>query len=217
MSDDGLRELDAIRTLFLRMFIRAESMVRLSIRSLVEHDPPLARSVIADDEELDDLEIQIDALCASFLERHRPSGSQLRMVITIMKMVTDIERIGDLATIIAERGLELATDLGIQPGLDLPKIGVTAADLVRQASDAFITEDTAAARALVRRSGEVDTQSEAAFALLIPAMVAHPDQIPRALALHSISRTLGRISAHARNLGEMVVYLVEGRDVRHKR
>lgn len=208
-------ELDRIRTLFLQMCVRAESMVRLSVRSVVDRDLSLGRSVVAADRELDRLEVEIDRLCLKFLAIRQPVGTELRTITTILKMVTDLERIGDLSVNVAERGLELSSGTGIEPGLDLPRMGEIAADMIRLAGDAFLQADAATARSLIEHDREVDELNRRSFEKWIAAMHAHPDQVDRALSLTSMSKYLERVADHACNLGEMIVFLVEGRDVRH--
>lgn len=208
-------ELERVRTLFLQMCVRAESMVRLSVRSVVERDPSLGRSVIAADTEIDRLELEVDRHCLRFLATRQPVGIDLRTVTTILKMVTDLERIGDLSVNIAERGLELSAGTGIEPGLDLPRMGEIAADMVRLAADAFLEADGRIARDLIARDREVDELNRQAFHKWLHHMAAYPDQVDRAFALTSLSKYLERIADHACNLGEMVVFLVEGRDLRH--
>ncbi|MEQ1565695.1 MAG: phosphate signaling complex protein PhoU [Myxococcota bacterium] len=208
-------ELERIRTLFLQMCVRAESMVRLAVRSVVDRDLSLGRSVVAADRELDRLEIEIDRLCLRYLATRQPVGTELRTVTTMMKMVTDLERIGDLSVNVAERGLELSAGTGIEPGLDIPRMAEIAADMVRMAADAFLDADPAVARELIARDREVDELNRQAFEKWLHAMAAYPDQADRALSLTSMSKYLERIADHACNLGEMIVFLVEGRDMRH--
>ncbi len=208
-------DLDRIQTKFLQMCVRAESMVRLALRAVMERDPPLARSVIASDAVLDRLEVDIDGLCMSHLARHHPVGRDLRTITTTMKMVTDLERIGDLAVNIAERSLDLASGTGIEPGLDVARMGEIAADMLRAAADAFLDGDSDGARAVIARDVEVDELNRQALERWLAAMVAHPDQVDRGLSLTSTSKYLERIADHACNLGEMVIFLVDGDDVRH--
>lgn len=210
-------DLDQVRTLFLQMCVRAESMVRLSVRSVLERDAYLGRSVVEADGDLDRLEIRIDELCLLTLEKRRPKGGELRMVTTIMKMVTDLERVGDLAVNVAKRGLELSAGTGYEPGFELTMMGEIAADMVRMAADAFVDRDSALARDLMRRDQQIDAINREIFATGVVEMAAHSDQVDRVLMTTSISRSLERIGDHACNLGEMVVFLVDGRDVRHAR
>jgi phosphate transport system protein len=208
-------ELDRIRTLFLQMCVRAESMVRLAVRSVVDRDLALGRSVIDTDRELDRLEVEIDRLCLRYLATRQPTGTELRSITTMMKMVTDLERIGDLSVNVAERGLELSAGTGVEPGLDLPRMADIAADMVRMAADAFLDADPAIARALIERDNEVDELNRKAIQKWLQATREYPDQTDRSYSLSSVSRYLERIGDHACNLGEMIVFLVEGRDIRH--
>lgn len=209
------RDLDHIRTLFLQMCVRAESMVRRSVRSVVARDAELGRAVIQTDVELDRLEVDIDRACLRCLALRQPVGHDLRFVTTVLKMVVDLERIGDLAVNIAKRGLELSAGAGLQPSLDMVRMGELAADMVRAAADAFVEGDPALGAQLRQRDAEVDRLHQESVQRWLEVMGAHPSQAERALALTSISRYLERIADHAVNLGHMVVFLVDGRDVRH--
>jgi phosphate transport system protein len=208
-------DLERIRTLFLQMCVRAESMVRLAVRSLVDRDQSLGRSVVQADIEVDRLELEIDRLCVRFLAVRQPVGTELRTITTILKMVTDLERIGDLSVSVAERGLELSSGVGLEPGLDLPRMAELAADMVRMAADAFLDGSATMARDLILRDRDVDELNRQAFRKWTQHMVAYPDQVDRAFALVSVSKNLERVADHACNLAEMIVFLVEGRDVRH--
>lgn len=210
------QDLQRIRTLFLQMCVRAETMVRQAVRSVVERDAHMARLVIQTDEELDALEVEIDDRCLRVLALRHPVGRDLRLVATVMKMVTDVERIGDLAVNVAQRGFDFGAGTGLEPGDDLPEMGNLAADLVRVASDAFVSRDADLARSLKERDKAVDELNRQAFASAIRLMAQHSDQVDRALALTSISKHLERVADHAVNLGEYVVFLVEGTDVRHR-
>ena len=181
-------ELERVRTLFLQMCVRAESMIRLAVRSVMERDPVMGRSVVSADREMDRLEVEIDRQCLRILALQQPVGRELRLVTTCMKMVTDLERIGDLSVNIAERGLELDQGPGVQPGIDLHRMGEVAADMIRAAADAFVASDAAIARALIRRDAEVDALNRSNFEHWIQTIHAHPDQANRALALTSIGR-----------------------------
>jgi phosphate transport system protein len=164
---------------------------------------------------MDRLEVEIDRLCLTFLADRHPVGTELRTITTILKMVTDLERIGDLSVNVAERGLELSSGTGIEPGMDMPRMAELAADMVRLAADAFLGGDPVLAREILRRDREVDELNRLAFEKWLRHMAAYPDQVDRAVALSSMSKYLERIADHACNLAEMVVFLVEGRDVRH--
>ena len=210
-------DLDRIRTRFLQMCVRAESMVRLSVRSVMERDAYLGRSVIEADRELDELEVTLDELCMESLAERQPKGTDLRTIATVMKMVTDLERIGDLAVNVCRRGLQLSAGRGYEPGFELTMMGEISGDMVRMAADAFLDSDAVLAAELIKRDRQVDELNREVFERAIREMAAHPDQVDRVLNMTSISKNLERVGDHACNLGEMVVFLVDGRDLRHRR
>ena len=132
-----------------------------------------------------------------------------------MKIVTDLERIGDQAVNIAQRALELGREPQLKPYIDLPRMAAKAQAMVKESLDAFVARDAALARAVCARDSEVDALKEQVFRELLTYMMADPTTIPRAIRLILISRFLERVADHATNIAEMVVYLVEGRMVRH--
>ena len=209
-------DIGTLRTGLLQMWVRAESMVRQAIRSVVERDAQMGRSVVALDEDVDRMEVELDRRCLAILARQTYSDEQLRFVTTAMKMVTHLERIGDLAVNVSERGFDLVIGRGVEPSPDLALMGDRVADMVRDAADAFVARDVALAHSLRGRDTEIDAMNRAAFDTGLELLRAHPDQADRALALTNISKHLERIADHAVNLAEMVVFLVEGRDVRHE-
>lgn len=208
-------DLERIRTLFLQMCVRAESMLGQAVRSVLQRDPHLARGVVAADEAMDDLEIEIDGLCVRCLALRRPNGYDLRLVTTVLKMVTDLERIGDLSVNIAERGLDIGTGPGLEPGPELAEMGRRVVEMVREAADGFVQGDPGIAGRLELADHRVDELNKSSFDRWLGVVAKHPDQAERAMAFTSISRYLERAGDHAVNLGQMVVLLVEGRDVRH--
>ncbi|MFT4626855.1 MAG: phosphate transport system protein [Myxococcota bacterium] len=215
LQRDADRRAKRVRTRFLQMCVRAESMVRLAVRSVAERDASLGRAVVENDRELDQLEMEVDRLCLEVLAHDQPSGASLRTITAIMKMVADLERVGDLAVNIAERGLELASGPGIEAPTDLTRMGNLAADMLRMATDAFVLSDASLAREVLVRDDEVDVLNRATFRRLIAAMTAHPDQVDRALCLTNISKHLERVGDHAVNIAEMDIFVIEGEDVRH--
>lgn len=208
-------DLERIRTLFLQMCVRAESMLGQAVRSVLQRDPHLARGVVAADEAMDDLEIEIDGLCVRCLALRRPSGYDLRLVTTVLKMVTDLERIGDLSVNIAERGLDLGSGPGLEPGPEIADMGRRVVEMIREAADGFVQRDPTIAARLDARDEAVDALNKRTFQHWLDIVARHPDQAERAMAYTSISRYLERAGDHAVNVGQMVVLLVEGRDVRH--
>lgn len=208
-------DLERIRTLVLQMCSRAESMVQQAARSVIQHDTHLARSVLSADAAIDDLELEIDGLCVRYLAVHKPTGYELRMVTTVLKIVTDLERMGDLAGNIASRALDIGTAPGLEPGPEIAELARRATEMIRIAADGFVRDDVGACEVLRARDAELDQLNREAFTHWLSVVQAHPDQANRALAYSSICRYLERIGDHALNIGQMIVLLVEGRDVRH--
>ena len=197
------------------MSARAEGMVSNAVRALFTRDAALARSVVEQDADLDRLEKESDRRCLNILARRSPVGEDLRFVTAVFKVVTDLERIGDLAVNIAERGLDLATTVGIDVGPEVEALAAKVTVQLAEAVRAFAERDAVAARCLYAEDALIDSMNRAAFASLLGVARTHPDQIERALAISSICKHLERIGDHAVNIGEHAVFLVEGHDVRH--
>ncbi len=211
--DTELKELGVHMT---RMVVRAESMVRDAIKALLERDAELARAVIRTDRELDRLEMEADELSLRMLARRAPFGEDLRFVTVNLKIVTDLERMGDLAVNIAERSLELMQGSGLLPGREVEELAAAAMSEVSDALRAYQSRDSAAARRVLGTDRNVDALNRSAFELLIRIAHERPDEFDRALALTSVCRYLERVADHATNVAEMVVFLVEAEDVRHQ-
>ncbi|HXG03667.1 MAG TPA: phosphate signaling complex protein PhoU [Candidatus Binatia bacterium] len=208
-------ELEALKQTLLAMGALVEDQIRLAMQALVERDEGLARRVIERDREVNAYDVGIDETCVELLALHQPAAGDLRFLTTAMKIVTDLERIGDQAVNIAQRALELSPEPPLKPYIDLPRMAARAQDMVRESLDAFVARDAALARAVCARDSEVDALKEQVFRELLTYMMADPTTIPRAIRLILISRFLERVADHATNIAEMVVYLVEGRMVRH--
>jgi phosphate transport system protein len=208
-------ELGHITTHLLKMGNRAEGMVSEAVRALRDRDLGLARHVIGTDDELDRLEVETDALCVALLARRAPVGADLRLVMCALKMVTDLERVGDLAVNIARRAIELNTTPGIEILPEVIELAERASEELTRAMTALRNRDAESARQLRRGDSEVDEANRRAFDRLIRIAKDHPDQFERALAITSVCRHLERVGDHAVNIGEMVVYLASGQVVRH--
>jgi phosphate transport system protein len=208
-------ELDALKQTLLAMGALVEDQIGRAMQALVERDEELARRVIERDREVNAWDVQVDETCVTLLALHQPAAGDLRFLTTAMKIVTDLERIGDQAVNIAQRALELAPEPPLKPYVDLPRMAAKAQAMVKESLDAFVARDAARARAVCARDSEVDALKEQVFRELLTYMMADPTTIPRAIRLILISRFLERVADHATNIAEMVVYLVEGRMVRH--
>ena len=208
-------ELDALKQTLLAMGGLVEDQIRRVMRALIERDGDLAREVIERDRQVNAYDVEVDEKCVELLALHQPAASDLRFLTTAMKIVTDLERIGDQAVNIAQRAIELNREPQLKPYIDLPRMAEKAARMVKESLDAFVNRDTALARRVCAEDAAVDALKEQVFRELLTFMMEDTRTIPRAIRLILISRFLERVADHATNIAEMVIYLVEGKMVRH--
>jgi phosphate transport system protein len=211
------RELRTLRDKLLAMGGRAEQQIARAVQAMVKRDDTLAAQVIADDASIDQDEIGIDELAFLILARRQPVASDLRFVMLALKVVTDLERIGDLAVNIAKRVHDLSRfpTSSSQDRIELLSQRVLAA--LQLALDAFVHADAERAEKVIEGDRDIDSLNMHVIADVIAGGNDTEDQhaVARALALSSVSRYLERIGDHATNIAEMVIYFVRGRDVRH--
>jgi phosphate transport system protein len=208
-------ELEALKQTLLAMGGLVEDQIRRVMTALVERNDDLAREVIERDRQVNAYDVEIDEKCVELLALHQPTAGDLRVITTAMKIVTDLERIGDQAVNIAQRVLELSREPQLKPYIDLPRMAERAQRMVKDSLDAFVTRDTALARDVCVADADVDALKEQVFRELLTFMMEDARTIPRAIRLILISRFLERVADHATNIAEMVVYMVESRMVRH--
>lgn len=207
-------ELVELKEKLLLMASHATAAVTNSVKALVDRNDDLARSVIARDDVIDQLEMAIDELSITLLSK-APLASDLRLITVAMKASRDLERIGDEATSIAKRAIELSEEPQLKPYVDIPRMASIALEMFKDALDAFVNHDPAKARAVIPRDKEVDAINKQLHRELASYMVERPATISRCLKLMAISKRLERIADHAKNVAEEVVYLYEARDIRH--
>jgi phosphate transport system protein len=208
-------ELRILRQELLEMGRTVEVRIIQAIRALVNRDSDLARTVINGDNAIDQMEIRIDDHCVQIMARRQPVAVDLRTVTTGLKLVTDLERIGDLAVHIAERAVELNAEPPLKPYVDLADMAETAQGMVREALEAFVSADAERAQAILEQDKVVDAYYWQIFRELVTYMFEDPRNITRAIHVQSVAKHLERIGDHATNLAEMVVFLVNGMDIRH--
>ena len=206
--------LEDLRQKLLRMASRAETAVNNSVQALMQRKYDLALKVRADDDIIDQFEIEIDELALQLLTR-APLASNLRQVTVAMKVSQNLERIGDEATKIAKRAGDLAQEPPVKLVLDLPRLAGMSLAMVKDALDAFVQRDSTAARAIVPRDKQVDALNREMHAALAQHMMENPDAISRCLHWIVAAKSLERIADHAKNIAEEVVYLCEAQDIRH--
>jgi phosphate transport system protein len=194
---------------------RAEDMVKEAVRALQNRDPELARAVVRQDGDLDRLEVETDQLCVAMLARRSPVGEDLRFVTAALKCVIDLERIGDLAGNIAKRAVEIMAVEGLEPPGEVVELQSGTVELVSKAVRALETRDAALAREVKAQDNRLDKLNKEVFRRMIAHAKDHPEALEGAFAYTSVSRYLERVGDHAVNVAEMVVFLVEGKVVRH--
>jgi phosphate transport system protein len=209
------QDLDRVRQMLLRMGGMVEGMVAKATQSLLERKPGLCTEVIEGDREVDQLEIEIDEVCHSILGRKQPTAVDLRFLVAVMKINSDLERIGDSAVNIAQSVEQLNEQPPLKPYIDLPRLSQLVQAMVRKSLDAFVNRDAALAAEVCRSDDAVDGLYKQLFRELLTYMIEDPKTVSRALHLLLISRNMERIADHATNIAEDVIYYVEGRDVRH--
>jgi phosphate transport system protein len=208
-------ELAGLQQTLLAMGGLVEDQIRRAMRALIERDDALAQDVIARDRQVNAYDVEVDEKSVELLALQKPAANDLRFITTIMKVVTDLERIGDQAVNIAQRALELNREPQLKPYIDLPRMAERAQRMVKESLDAFVGRDTPLARQVCGEDAAVDSLKEQMFRELLTYMMSDPKTIPRAIRLILISRFLERIADHATNIAEMVIYMVESKMVRH--
>jgi len=208
-------ELRNLRDQLLLMGAKVEEMIAGSVKALVDRDSDRARQLIGFDKEIDRLEVDTDGLCMKILAKRQPVASDLRFITIAMKMVTDLERIGDLGVNICQRVVELNVEPPLKPYVDLPKMAETVEAMVREALDAFVTRDAERAEQVIERDETVDNYYGQIFRELLTYMMEDVHNIYRATRIQSVAKYLERVGDHATNLAELVVFMVKGKDIRH--
>ena len=208
-------ELNAIREKLLEMGGKVEVMIANAMKSLVERDSELAEATIAFDHEINHLEMEIDERCLEVLARRQPAARDLRFITLALKIVTDLERIGDQCAAIAKRARELNDEPPLKPYIDLPRMAYWASVMVKEALDAFVHGDDALAIKVCTDDQFVDELNEQIQRELLTYMIEDTSTISRAIKLNYISKCLERIADHATNVAEMVIFMVKGKDIRH--
>ena len=209
------RDIEHLKELLLRMGAMVEDAMGDSIRALLERDTALAERVIAADTDVDQMELEIDQHTVELIAKMQPAAVDLRFVMTTMKITPELERIADLAVDVCERAMELNREPALKPLIDIPRLARIAQEMVRQSLDAFVRRDAALARLVIARDDEVDMLTEQSFRELLTYMLEDSRNISRAIRLTFVGKYFERIADGATNICEMVVYLVEGKVIKH--
>ncbi len=209
-------ELKELHKEILKMGVLTQEAIFKSIEALRNRDKKEATEVIDTDDKIDELELLIDERCIDLIARHQPMAGDLRFITTGMKINSELERIADLAVDICERVLELVDKPLLKPLIDIPKLSTIAQNMVRDSIDAFVKKDVALAKKVVLSDEEADNLRNLVQEELInDYMAKDPTTAPRAVPLLLIVRHLERICDHTTNIAEDVIYMVEGKVVKH--
>lgn len=208
-------EIVHLNEMLLKMASLVETAIKNSVKSLVDRDSGLALQVIENDKEINAYDVKIDEECIRLLALKQPMGKDLRFITTAMKITTDMERIADNAVNIAERAVELNREPVLKPYIDIPRMSKIAQGMVIDTIDAFVSENTSLAKDVIMRDDQVDDLNSAVCEELMEMMIRDPSTITRVVKVTYVSKYLERIADHATNIAEDVIYMVEGKIIRH--
>jgi phosphate transport system protein len=208
-------ELDQLKARLLEMGGLAEDRVRTAVRGLVERDHALIETILTGDAPINHLHIEIDGRCVKLLALHQPMAVDLRVILSAVKINTDLERVGDLAVNIAEAAVRYLSHPPVKELIDIPRMADIAHGMLRDALDAFVRRDTVLAQQVLDADDALDALKTQVFRELLTYMLQSPQTIEPSLDLILVSRHLERIGDHATNIAEDVIFMVSARDVRH--
>lgn len=211
------QELERVRARVLLMGGTVEEQILRALQALATGDLELARKVVADDHRINTMEVELDEECSTIIARRQPTASDLRLLMAVIKTITDLERIGDEAQKIARMAELIYGPDRVPPPrtVDIKHVATVALDMLRMALDAFARLDVTTAAEVVTRDQQVDEEFRSILRQLITFMMEDPRTITHSLEVLFVAKAIERIGDHAKNMSEYVVYMVKGKDVRH--
>jgi phosphate transport system protein len=209
------KELEELKENLLEMAAMVEEVIRDSVQSLVKRDPDLAKKVFEEEDRVNKMENSIDDMCLKLLALRQPMAVDLRFVTAAMKIITDLERMGDQAVNIAERAISLMQEPQLKPYIDIPRMAEITQSMVKDVLDAFVNRDSKLARSVCERDDLVDGLNDQVFRELLTYMISDPNTITRAAHLMIVGRCLERIADHATNIAEDVIFMVDALVIKH--
>ena len=214
MRSEFQKELESLNIKLLKMGAMVQNIIEVSIQALIKQDLERAMSVFELDDDIDRLELEIENKCMNLIALQQPIAKDLRIIGTIMKIITDLERMGDHAVNIARVTLEIGKDSFIKPLVDIPKMATLTEAMVNKSLDAFLHQDVELAKELDDDDEEVDELYEAIYLELIEKIIENPENAHQATQLLFIGRYLERTADHATNIAERIIYMVTGERVK---
>jgi phosphate transport system protein len=210
------RELRDVKESLIYLGALTEKAITRSVQSLLDRDSNLARAVIADDEKIDALDVEIEEKCVRILALRQPTARDLRFITTAIKINGHLERIGDMAANIAEKAIILNDLPQLKPYIDIPRMAEITRGMIRESLDSLVRESVELANKVRLDDEKVDQLNDQIFRELLTFMMEDPRTIHPALLIMQISKSLERISDHAEGIADMVIYMVTGKTVRHE-
>ena len=208
-------ELEELKENLLKMAALVEEAINNAVQSLVKRDSELAKKTLDGEDRINKLEIAIEDMCLKLLALRQPMAADLRFITSAMKIITDLERIGDQAVNIAERAVSLNEEPQLKPYIDIPRMAEIAQSMVKDVLDAFVNKDSKLARLVCERDDLVDGLNDQVFRELLTYMISDPKTITRAVHLMIVCRCLERIGDHATNIAEDVIFMVDALVIKH--
>jgi len=209
------QELNRLKESLLQMAGLAERAISNAVEALVKRDTSLAEKTIAEDEKINQMELRVDDMCLKLLALHQPMAADLRFITSAMRINTELERIGDQATNIAERVISLNQEPQLKPYIDIPRMAEISQSMVKDVLDAFVNGDAQLARSVCERDDQVDGLNDQVFRELLTYMMSDSKTITRSVHLIIVSRCLERIADHATNIAEGVIFMVKALVIKH--
>ncbi len=210
------KELERLKKLIYSLSARVDESLELAVKSFQENDAELAEKVIADDKLVDNLEVEVEEECLKALALYQPVAIDLRFIIAVMKLNSDLERIGDLAADIAKNGININKMAKPKIPLDLHQMTYLAKAIVRKALDALVNIDTFLAREVIKDDDEINAMKAEMKDEIVEALKREPEHAQSLITLLAITHRLERIGDHACNIAEDVIYMVEADIIRHQ-
>jgi phosphate transport system protein len=216
MPEHLQREIEKLKKEILNLCARVEDTVRQAAISIERRDAALAEQIIKNDTSIDQQEVEVEEECLKLLALYQPVAIDLRFIVAMLKINSDLERIGDLAVNIAERAVFLATQPKPDISFDFTAMANVAQSMLKKSIDALVNMSVNLAKEVCSSDDIIDAMNREMYLKVQDAILAHPEQIAALIHLLSVSRHLERIADHATNIAEDAIYMIEGRIVRHK-
>ena len=209
------KELEKLKENLLKMAALVEEAISNSVQSLVKRDTDLANKTFDGEDRINRMENEIEDMCLKLLALRQPMAVDLRFITSAMKIITDLERMGDQAVNIAERAVSLNQEPQLKPYIDIPRMAEIVQSMVRDVLDSFVKRDSKLARSVCARDDLVDGLNQQVFRELLTFMISEPTTIQRAVHLMIVCRCLERIADHATNIAEDVIFVVDAKVIKH--